>query len=47
MYGEWYFLDGLAPGEHIIRVELSSNDHATLSTAGASRPTSPAFSTSS
>ena len=34
LYGPWYFLGDLEPGEHEIRVELSSNDHSALAKDG-------------
>lgn len=34
VYGDWYHLAGLEPGEHEIRVELSANDHSTLELDG-------------
>lgn len=34
LYGEWYALGTLSPGEHQVRVELSANDHATLGVDG-------------
>jgi len=30
IYGPWYHLDGLAPGEYAVKVQLNGNDHATL-----------------
>jgi len=30
VYGEWYYLGTLAPGEHDITVRLSTNDHKEL-----------------
>ena len=30
IYGEWHHIGVLEPGEHDVRVELSSNDHSTL-----------------
>lgn len=30
LYGPWYHLDGLEPGDHTIRVTLNSNSHADL-----------------
>ncbi len=35
LYGLWYHLSGLEPGEREVRVELSANDHATLTHNGA------------
>ena len=34
IYGEWHHIGALAPGEHEVRVELSSNDHSTLTAGG-------------
>lgn len=34
LYGEWHHLADLGPGEHTIRVELSSNDHSALAVDG-------------
>lgn len=34
LYGDWHHIGLLAPGEHEIRVELSSNDHSALTTGG-------------
>jgi hypothetical protein len=28
LYGSWYYLDGLAPGGHALRVEAVANNHA-------------------
>lgn len=28
LYGAWYHLDGLAPGDHALRVEAVANNHA-------------------
>ena len=28
LYGSWYYLDGLAPGAHALRVEAVANNHA-------------------
>jgi hypothetical protein len=28
LYGTWFYLDGLAPGEHALRVEAVANNHA-------------------
>ncbi|NJR67029.1 MAG: hypothetical protein HC772_19685 [Leptolyngbyaceae cyanobacterium CRU_2_3] len=30
IYGNWYYLDGLAPGTHEITVSLNANGHETL-----------------
>jgi hypothetical protein len=30
VYGEWYHLDGLKPGEYEIRVDLTAHNHASL-----------------
>ena len=30
LYSEWYHLDDLAPGPHVIRVTLNANNHADL-----------------
>lgn len=35
LYGEWYFLGDLEPGEREVRVELSANDHSPLAVDGA------------
>jgi hypothetical protein len=35
LYGAWYFLGDLEPGEREIRVELSANDHSPLAVDGA------------
>ena len=34
LYGEWHHIGPLAPGEHEVRVELSSNDHSALAVGG-------------
>ena len=34
IYGEWHHIGVLEPGEHDVRVELSSNNHSTLALAG-------------
>lgn len=34
MYGQWYHLSGLQPGDREIRVELSSNDHRPITHRG-------------
>ena len=34
LYGEWYFIDALEPGEHEVRVTLNANDHSDLVFAG-------------
>ena len=34
LYGEWFHLDGAEPGPRQLRVELSSNDHRTLTKGG-------------
>lgn len=34
MYGEWHHIGVLEPGEHEVRVELSSNDHSLLAVGG-------------
>ncbi len=34
LYGEWFHLPALAPGDHEIRVELSANDHSVLAVDG-------------
>lgn len=34
LYGEWYHLGVLAPGDHHIRVELSANNHLPLAANG-------------
>ncbi len=34
LYGLWHHLDHLEPGDHEVRVELSANDHATLTRNG-------------
>ena len=34
IYGEWHHLGELEPGEHELRVELSSNDHSLLAVDG-------------
>lgn len=34
VYGNWYHLGGLTPGEHEIRVELSTNDHGVYAVDG-------------
>ena len=28
LYGSWFYLDGLAPGAHALRVEAVANNHA-------------------
>jgi hypothetical protein len=28
LYGTWFYLDGLAPGDHALRVEAVANNHA-------------------
>jgi hypothetical protein len=28
MYGSWFYLEGLAPGAHALRVEAVANNHA-------------------
>jgi hypothetical protein len=28
LYGRWFYLDGLAPGDHALRVEAVANNHA-------------------
>jgi hypothetical protein len=28
LYGSWFYLDGLAPGDHALRVEAVANNHA-------------------
>ena len=28
LYGAWFYLDGLAPGDHALRVEAVANNHA-------------------
>jgi hypothetical protein len=28
LYGSWFYLDGLAPGAHALRVEPVANNHA-------------------
>ena len=34
LYGEWHHIGPLAPGEHEVRVELSSNGHSALTVGG-------------
>ncbi|NJR68481.1 MAG: hypothetical protein HC771_07270 [Synechococcales cyanobacterium CRU_2_2] len=34
LYGPWYYIPELPPGEHEIRVELNANGHETLITGG-------------
>lgn len=34
LYGPWYYIPELPPGEHEIRVELNANGHETLMTGG-------------
>ena len=34
LYSHWYHLGGLEPGEHEVRVDLSSNNHASLTVDG-------------
>lgn len=34
VYGEWYYLGDLPPGEHEVMVQLSSNDHKELVVEG-------------
>lgn len=34
VYGEWFHLDGLVPGEHELRMELSANSHQPFSYQG-------------
>ena len=34
VYGQWHHIGALAPGEHEVRVELSSNNHSALSVGG-------------
>ena len=34
IYGEWHHIGALEPGEHEVRVELSSNDHSALAVGG-------------
>lgn len=34
LYGSWYYLASLPPGEHELRVELNGNGHETLTVAG-------------
>lgn len=34
IYGEWHHIGALEPGEHEVRVELSSNDHSSLAVGG-------------
>ena len=34
IYGEWHHIGVLEPGEHEVRVELSSNNHSTLAVGG-------------
>ncbi|WP_419931745.1 cupredoxin domain-containing protein [Candidatus Poriferisodalis sp.] len=34
LYGQWHHLDHLDPGDHEVRVELSANDHVTLTRDG-------------
>ena len=34
LYGEWHHIGPLAPGEHVVRVELSANDHSAMAVDG-------------
>lgn len=34
VYGEWFHLDGLAPGTHEVRVTLNANDHSSYAAGG-------------
>jgi methionine-rich copper-binding protein CopC len=39
LYGEWYHLEGLTPGQHDITVTLNANDHSEYAVAGEHGPT--------
>jgi len=34
LYNEWFYIDGLEPGDHTVRVELSANNHSALTVDG-------------